>query len=86
MFGELNAKPMLTLQGSQAVRLFPTERQKLYDRFAYKLEIALRLNRQVVSFQTNKSAPISRWVKYKEGFSADLVKYFNQRAKTYGYI
>ena len=77
---------MLNFQNAQAVRLLPTERQKLYNRFANKLEIALHLNRQVVSFQTNKSAPISRWVKYKEGFSADLVKYFNQRAKTYGYI
>ena len=67
---------MLNLQSAQAARLFPTERQKLYDRFAYKLEIALHLNRQVVSFQTNKSAPISRWVKYKEGFSSELVKYF----------
>lgn len=67
---------MLNLQNAQAVRLFPTERQKLYNHFADKLEIALNLNRQVVSFQTNKSAPISRWVKYKEGFSSELVKYF----------
>lgn len=74
--GDSTQNLMLNLQSAQAVRLFPTERQKLYDRFADKLEIAVNLNRQVVSFQTNKSAPISRWVKYKEGFSSDLVKYF----------
>ena len=67
---------MLDIHGAQAVRLFPTERQRLYDRFENKLEIALNLNRQVVSNQTNKVAPIYRWVKYKEGFSAELVKYF----------
>lgn len=71
---------MISLQSGQAVRLFPTERQKLYDRFADKLEIAIHLNRQVVSNQTNKTAPIYRWVKYKEGFSSELVKYF---LKTY---
>lgn len=67
---------MLDFQTAQAVRLFPTERQRLYSRFEEKLETALNLNRQVVSFQTNKTAPIYRWVKYKEGFSAELVKYF----------
>ena len=67
---------MTNAQTAQAVRLFPTERQKLYDRFADKLEIAVHLNRQVVSNQTNKTAPIYRWVKYKEGFSSELVKYF----------
>ncbi|MEQ1604540.1 MAG: DNA methyltransferase [Pyrinomonadaceae bacterium] len=67
---------MLNLHTAQAVRLFPTERQRLYDRFENKLETALNLNRQVVSFQTNKTAPVYRWVKYKEGFSSELVKHF----------
>ncbi len=33
------------------------------------------LSRQVVSFQANKQLPIYRWYKYKEGFSAELVRY-----------
>lgn len=67
---------MLDRHTAQAVRLFPTERQRLFLRFEKKLETASNLNRQIVSFQTNKTAPIYRWVKYKEGFSAELVKYF----------
>lgn len=51
-------------------------RERLLDYFKPKLETATHLNRQAVSFQTNKTAPIYRWFKYKEGFSADLVKYF----------
>ncbi|MGD9563762.1 MAG: DNA methyltransferase [Pyrinomonadaceae bacterium] len=67
---------MLDLHNSQTVRPFPTERQKLYSRLKAKLETSPNLNRQGVSFQASKTSPIYRWVKYKEGFSADLVKYF----------
>lgn len=33
-----------------------------------------RLTRRLVSYQGNRSMPGLRWMKYKEGFSADLVK------------
>lgn len=33
------------------------------------------LSRQVVSFQANKELPVYRWYKYKEGFSAELIRY-----------
>lgn len=56
--------------------IFPTERQRLYDRLKHKLEIANNLSRKVVSFQANKEEPFYRWFKYKEGFSSSLVKYF----------
>ncbi len=58
------------------VEIFPSERQKLYERYTGKLETAFNLNRQLVSFQANKEEPIYRWFKYKEGFSSGLVKYF----------
>ena len=60
----------------QAPEIFLSERKKLYDKFADKLEIAYNLSRRVVSFQANKDEPIYRWFKYKEGFSSSLVKYF----------
>jgi len=60
----------------QVAELFLTERQKLYERFADKLETAYNLSRKVVSFQANKEEPVYRWFKYKEGFSSNLVKYF----------
>ncbi|MCY4489971.1 MAG: hypothetical protein OXC46_00735, partial [Thaumarchaeota archaeon] len=31
------------------------------------------LNRKIVSYQGNKSVPGFRWMKYKEGFSVELV-------------
>ena len=33
------------------------------------------LNRKLVSYQNSKRLPVSRWFKYKEGFSAELVEY-----------
>ncbi len=60
----------------ELVEIFPSERQKLYNKFSDKLETASNLNRQLVSFQANKEEPIYRWFKYKEGFSSTLVRYF----------
>lgn len=61
---------------NEIVEIFPSERQKLYGRFADRLEKAFNLNRQLVSFQAIKEEPIYRWFKYKEGFSSGLVRYF----------
>ncbi|MBI4645857.1 MAG: site-specific DNA-methyltransferase [Bacteroidia bacterium] len=58
------------------VEIFPSERQKLFDRLTVRLETAYNLSRKIVSFQANKEEPIYRWFKYKEGFSSALVKYF----------
>lgn len=60
----------------QTAEIFPSERQRLYDRLSDRLETAYNLSRKVVSFQANKDKPIYRWFKYKEGFSSSLVKYF----------
>ncbi|MDP3147839.1 MAG: DNA methyltransferase [Ignavibacteria bacterium] len=60
----------------KTAEIFPSERQKLFDRFEDRLETAYNLSRKVVSFQANKDEPIYRWFKYKEGFSSALVKYF----------
>ncbi len=49
---------------------------KLKQHFADKFLVQPLLNRQLVSFQANKTRPVYRWYKYKEGFSAALVEYF----------
>jgi hypothetical protein len=48
---------------------------------SYKSKISLEpsLSRQLVSFQANKSRPVYRWYKYKEGFSAALIEYLLTR-------
>jgi DNA modification methylase len=60
----------------KTVEIFPSEREKLFERLSDRLETAYNLSRKVVSFQANKEEPIYRWFKYKEGFSSALVKYF----------
>jgi DNA modification methylase len=71
----------------EVVDIFPSERQKLYDRFAGRLEKAFNLSRQLVSFQANKQEPVYRWFKYKEGFSSNLVTYFlNKYSKNPGKV
>jgi len=51
------------------------ERKRLYQKYCQKLEINTELTRQLVSFQANKSASFYRWLKYKEAFSSELVRY-----------
>jgi len=39
---------------NQTVEIFPSEREKIYERFADRLETSYNLSRKVVSFQANK--------------------------------
>jgi len=50
-------------------------REALYRQYADKLIINPDLTRSLVSFQANKNAPFYRWLKYKEAFSSNLVRY-----------
>ncbi len=56
--------------------LWISSREKLYLNFKDKLETAHHLDRKTVSFQANKTQPVYRWFKYKEGYSSTLVKHF----------
>ena len=46
----------------QIAEIFPTERQKLFDRLEDQLETAYNLNRKVVSFQANKKENFYRFI------------------------
>ena len=50
------------------------ERRALMARFEDRISIDPTLTRRAVSFQGNRELPGFRWMKYKEGFSADLVE------------
>ncbi len=77
---ELSYPPSLLLTSTdtlagESARPSPTEaRQALYERFASRIEVGDHLSRKLVSYQGNKRTPGLRWLKYKEGFSAGLVK------------
>lgn len=49
-------------------------RRALEEEYWPITEITDRFNRQSVSYQLSKKDSLHRWLKYKEGFSADLVK------------
>ncbi|MDR3158906.1 MAG: site-specific DNA-methyltransferase [Zoogloeaceae bacterium] len=49
-------------------------RQSLEDKFIGMTEITDKFSRQSVSHQLSKKGRLHRWLKYKEGFSADLVE------------
>ncbi len=51
------------------------ERRALCRSYRRKLVPNPELNRALVSFQRNRSAPFYRWLKYKEAFSCEFVKY-----------
>lgn len=50
-------------------------REALYERFREKLITNEKLDRTLVSFQANRKLPYYRWLKYKEGFSAQFIEY-----------
>lgn len=49
-------------------------RQRLQMRFESQLKVREDLTRRLVSYQGNKATPGLRWMKYKEGFSSELVE------------
>ncbi len=50
-----------------------TERQQLEQRYASRLCVTDKFSRQSVSYQLSKKDALHSWLKYKEGFSANLV-------------
>ncbi|MCY4240851.1 MAG: hypothetical protein OXD36_03815, partial [Rhodobacter sp.] len=48
-------------------------RNELSSRFAPRLEDSDTFSRKIVSYQGNRNVPGLRWMKYKEGFSSQLV-------------
>jgi site-specific DNA-methyltransferase (cytosine-N4-specific) len=46
----------------------------LEDRYKHLVEETGEFNRQLVSFQTNKTKVLHSWIKYREGFSDSLVE------------
>ena len=63
-----------SLEGALMHRQPTVARRSLYERFASRIQVSDRLSRRLVSYQGNKNVPGLRWLKYKEGFSAGLVK------------
>jgi site-specific DNA-methyltransferase (cytosine-N4-specific) len=49
-------------------------RQGLEERYTPFFEETEQFNRQLVSFQANKTEALHNWMKYREGFSASLVE------------
>lgn len=63
------------VENFSAGNVYPfTERLKLEDKYWPITSITEKFNRQSVSYQLSKKDSLHRWLKYKEGFSAELVE------------
>ena len=60
------------------------DRKELLNKYQDKLKVDKFLTRQLVSFQANKTTPVYRWFKYKEGFSANLINYYIEKFNLQG--
>ena len=67
--------PGFPVDGATGSHTETRQRDKLLARFDDRIAVNPDLSRQVVSWQSNKHAPGFRWFKFKEGFSAALVRY-----------
>ena len=63
-------QPVTSPHGGQT-----SARQALNDRFADRVAFDPEFTRRAVSYQGNRRVPGLRWMKYKEGFSRELVDY-----------
>ena len=50
-------------------------REQLFDLYSNRISVNEALTRSLVSFQGNKKRPFVRWMKYKEAFSSDFVRF-----------
>ncbi len=62
-------------QQKEILNKIESANKNIHNMFADKLRVNTDLDRTLVSFQANKNQNGYRWYKYKEGFSADLIKY-----------
>lgn len=54
---------------------------ELTRRYQHKMVVNADLDRSLVSFQANREEIGHRWCKYREGFSAELIRYVIEKAK-----
>lgn len=53
--------------------------EQITQRFSEKMRVNHDLDRTLVSFQANKTEVGHRWCKYREGFSAELIRYLIEK-------
>lgn len=72
----------LTKGTKDPVAFAQLEDAKAYKKYKSRTRVEPELNRQLVSFQANKTVGLHRWYKFKEGFSSELVKWLLKRSET----
>ncbi len=78
----MRSRSLSTGIATPAISSGSAEREALYLKYADKLSVNPSLTRQLVSFQANKKTPFYRWLKYKEAFSSELVRYLLKLVKS----
>lgn len=72
---EHHALPEFSTDGTPSNSATTRQRDQLLARFSDRIAVNPDLSRSLVSWQSNRDAPGFRWFKFKEGFSAALVRY-----------
>ena len=65
--------------GDTAVASILAAERQLTNRYSELLQVNTALDRRLVSFQANRAELANRWFKYREGFSAALMRYVFER-------
>lgn len=71
---DTNSKNVVRYSFSHDSVASETARIELEDRYKHLLVETDRFDRKTVSFQANKQTLLHSWIKYREGFSAELVR------------
>ncbi len=70
---QLDKREYITQNFSAGGLCAEAERLALEKKYTPLLEVTRKFDRRSVSYQLSKKNPLHSWLKYKEGFSADLV-------------
>ncbi len=76
----------IPLHHVEMLRDIQAAEHQLALRFTSKMHVNTDLDRTLVSFQANKLEIGHRWCKYREGFSAELIRYLFSKTKLSGRI
>lgn len=71
----MDTKTQIPAHHVEMLNRIKAQGDELTDRFHEKMRVNGDLDRTLVSFQANKAEVGHRWCKYREGFSAELIRY-----------
>jgi DNA modification methylase len=82
----MDTKTQIPAQHIEMLNRIKVVDEQITERFRTRMRVNVALDRTLVSFQGNRTEVGHRWCKYREGFSADLIRYIISETKMTGPI